>query len=131
MKIFDRTIGSLIVLGSLPILLAGCSGASEVSFSQDVKPILEQNCIKCHQEGGKGQEASGFSMTTYADLMKGTRFGPMIIAGDTLSSNLVVLMEGRADPSIRMPFTHGKWKSIARQDIETIKLWIEQGAKNN
>ncbi len=55
----------------------------------------------------------------------------MVIAGDTLSSNMVVLMEGRADPSISMPFTHGQWDSIAEQDIQTIKLWIEQGAKNN
>ena len=53
--------------------------------------------------------------------------GPMIIAGDAEGSNLLVLMEGRADPSISMP--HGEQKSVAKQDIQTIRLWIEQGAK--
>jgi len=129
MKFFNRTAGSLIILGSLPIVLAGCVGEPEVSFSQDVKPILDQNCIKCHKEGGKGQEASGLSMATYDDLMKGTRFGPMIIPGEAEISNIVVLIEGRADPSIKMP--HKEKRSIAKQDIQTIRTWIDQGAKNN
>jgi uncharacterized membrane protein len=68
-------------------------------------------------------------MTTYDDLMKGTRNGPMIIVGDVQGSNLVALIEGRADPSISMP--HGERKPIAKEEIQTIRLWIEQGAKNN
>ena len=126
---FKKTVGKLIALCLFPLMMAGCSGEPAVSYSQDVKPILEQNCMQCHQVGGAGQVASGFSMASYADLMKGTRNGPMIIAGDVEGSNLLVLIEGRADPSISMP--HGQQKSIAKQDIETIRLWIEQGAKNN
>ena len=82
-----------------------------------------------HQGGGEGEQASGFNMSTYADLMNGTRNGPMIIAGDIEGSNMLVLMEGRADPSISMP--HGDSKPVTKQDIQTIKSWIEQGAKNN
>lgn len=118
--------------GLLPVMLlalAGCAQEESVSFSQDVKPILEQNCIACHQEGGAGYEASGFSMVTYDTLMAGTQFGPMIIAGDSAGSNMIVLMEGRADPSISMP--HGAMKPVRKSDIETIRTWIEQGAKNN
>ncbi len=100
-----------------------------MSFSQDVKPILDANCIQCHQAGGEGEVASGFNMETYDSLMKGTRFGPMIIAGDVEGSNILVLMEGRADPSISMP--HGQQETISKQDIQTIRLWIEQGARNN
>ena len=73
--------------------------------------------------------ASGFNMTTYDDLMKGGQFGPMIIPGDVEGSNMIVLMEGRADPSISMP--HGAQKPVFVQDIKTIRMWIEQGAKNN
>ena len=74
-------------------------------------------------------EASGFSMMSYDDLMKGTQFGPMVIAGDSEGSNMVVLMEGRADPSISMP--HGSTKRVPKADIDTIRAWIDQGAKNN
>lgn len=114
---------------ALMMVLAGCAREEAVSFSQDVKPIIDQNCIACHKPGGDGFEASGFSMVTYEDLMKGTKFGPMVISGDSAGSNMLVLMEGRADPSISMP--HGAMKPVRKADIETIKRWVDQGAKNN
>ena len=129
MKIFYRTAGKLIMLCLLALVITGCGREDAISFSQDVRPILEQNCLECHQAGGRGLKASGFSMETYDGLMKGTNFGPMIIAGDSQGSNMLVLMEGRADPSISMP--HGKQDPVSKQDIETIKLWIDQGAQNN
>ena len=99
--------GKWLLLAALPITLAGaltgCAREEAVSFSQDVKPIIDKNCLACHKDGGKGFEASGFSMVTYDDLMKGTKFGPMIISGDSAGSNMIVLMEGRADPSISIP----------------------------
>ncbi len=111
------------------VSLTACERQEVVSFSQDVKPIIDRNCLACHQEGGEGHEASGFGMASYEDLMKGTKFGPMIISGDAEGSNMVVLMEGRADPSISMP--HGAMDPVRKSDIEVIRAWIEQGAKNN
>jgi hypothetical protein len=118
------------ILGAalLPVL-AACGGVNDVSFSRDVQPILADNCLVCHQEGGQGYEASGFSMATYDDLMKGTRNGPMVIPGDAEGSNLVVLMEGRADPSISMP--HGSMERVPQGEIDKIRRWIDQGAKKN
>jgi hypothetical protein len=127
-----RTIGKWMLPTLLPLVLSalsGCEREDTVSFSQDVRPILDQNCIACHKEGGQGFNASGFSMMTYEDLMRGTNAGPMVVAGDSLGSNMIVLMEGRADPSISMP--HGAMKPVGKADIETIRVWIDQGAKNN
>ena len=129
MNNFKKTGGKWILVGLVPMLMTACGGESAVSYSQDVKPILEKNCFECHQPGGRGEMASGLNMESHESLMKGARFGPMIIAGDPEGSNIVVLMEGRADPSISMP--HGKQQSIPKEDIETIRLWIKQGAKNN
>jgi hypothetical protein len=118
------------ILGAtLMFTLAGCEGSGSVTFSRDVQPILADNCVSCHQEGGSGYEASGFDMTTYDGLMKGTKFGPMVIAGDAEGSNLVVLMEGRADPSISMP--HGGLDRVPQSQIDLIRAWIDQGAKKN
>lgn len=122
-------VGKLLMAAALPALLAACSNEPAVSFSQDVQPILEKNCLSCHQAGGSGYVVSGFSMVSHADLMKGTNAGPMVIAGDVEGSNMLVLMEGRADPSISMP--HGSMDPVPASDIATIKLWIAQGAKNN
>jgi hypothetical protein len=123
------TAGKWLISAALLGALTGCAREEAVSFSQDVKPIIDQNCLACHKEGGEGFEASGFSMVTYDDLMKGTNFGPMVIAGDSAGSNMIVLMEGRADPSISMP--HGSMDPIRKAEIDTVRIWIDQGAKNN
>lgn len=124
-KVTKPVASSVLVLA----LTAGCEQEKTISYTRDVKPILETYCTECHLPGGAGTEASGFSMVTYEDLMRGTANGPMIIAGDSLGSNMVVLMEGRADPSIKMP--HGKAQGADKEHIETIRRWIDQGALNN
>ena len=114
-----------------PAVLFGCGEepAPPVSYSTDVKPILDRYCMRCHGEGGEGSMASGFRMETYEMLMKGTRFGPVVNPGDSFGSVLVMLVEGRADPSINMP--HDGGEAPRKADIELLKTWIDQGAKNN
>lgn len=112
-----------------PVLaLLGC-GEKPVSYSADVRPFLDKYCTRCHGEGGAGSEASGFSMDDYDSLMKGTKHGPVIKAGDSFTSVLVMLVEGRADPALRMP--HDDGESPGKEEIEVVKMWIDQGAKNN
>jgi hypothetical protein len=113
-------------------VLTGWSDAAfaeeAVSWKLDVQPILQARCVECHKPGGQGWEASGLDMTSYKGLMTGTKHGPIVIPGDTLSSNLLVLVEGRADPKVRMP--HGQ-RPLLKQQIDIIRLWIKQGAKDN
>lgn len=100
----------------------------QVSFHLDVLPILENHCVKCHHPGGPGYEASGLDLRTYEGLMKGTRHGKIVVPGDPLTSNLMVMIEGRADPSIRMPHNE---KPLLKQQIEILRDWVKQGATNN
>lgn len=124
-----KTAGKLVSICVLPLVMTACGGEPAVSFSQDVKPIIDQHCVQCHEAGGVGEVTSGLNLTSYEDVMKGTSAGPMVIAGDVEGSNLLVLMEGRADPSISMP--HGDNEPVPKKDIQTIRSWIAQGAKNN
>jgi hypothetical protein len=73
--------------------------------------------------------ASGFDLQGYDSLMKGTRYGPVVLPGEPLTSALVMLIEGRADPSIKMP--HAGAQPLTAEQIATIRRWVEQGAKNN
>jgi hypothetical protein len=121
-------------LGSvlLVLLCVGCS--RQVSFKNDVDPILKARCLSCHAPGGEGYEASGFSVETYQSVMKGTRYGPVIEPGSSIGSTLTRLIEHAADPSIAMPKSHhpGMTSEYLRQEqIDTIKKWIDQGAKDN
>ena len=107
---------------------APACAAQEVSFKLDVLPILENHCVKCHQPGGPGYQASGLDLRTYASLMKGTKHGKVVVPGDPLTSNMMVLIEGRADPSIRMPHHE---RPLLKQQIEILRDWVGQGAKDN
>ena len=101
---------------------------SKMSFRDDVVPIFVGRCVACHQPKGEGAEKSGLDLTTYAGVMKGTKFGPMVIPGDPDASNLMVLLDWRASPALRMP--HGK-KKLSSCDRDAIRTWIREGALNN
>ena len=113
---------------------AGCS--QEVSFKEDVLPILKYNCSSCHDGKGEGPLAPGFVLLTYDDLMKDTRYGPAVIPGDSSASPLYLMIDHRVDPMIQMPPHHNSRTDsnlgpLSRQTIATIATWIEEGAKNN
>jgi mono/diheme cytochrome c family protein len=105
-----------------------CAQTAKTSFAEDVMPIFRGRCVGCHQPSGEGTEKSGLDLTSYAGLMKGTNHGPMVIAGDPNSSDLMWLLDWRASPELRMP--HGK-KKLSTCDRDTIRAWIREGAKNN
>ncbi len=90
--------------------------------------------MKCHAPGGPGYAASGFSVATYQSLMKGTKFGPVVVAGSSEDSNLLRLVKHEADPSIAMPksVTPGVPAVLLEpEQIKLIETWIDQGAKDN
>jgi hypothetical protein len=99
-----------------------------LSFANDVLPLLKWKCASCHQPGGEGFEKSGLDLTSYAGLMKGTKFGPMVIAGDPDASNLMRLLDWRVPAAIRMPHGEKQLCACLRNDIRD---WIRQGAKDN
>ncbi len=114
---------------------AGC-GQQEVSYKKDVLPILKDNCFSCHDGTGEGSQASGFILLTYDDLKKGTKYGPVVVPGDSASSTLYLMIDHKVDPMIQMPPHHdapadGQMGPLSRDAIATIKTWIDQGAKNN
>jgi mono/diheme cytochrome c family protein len=102
--------------------------AEPQSFSEDVFPIFKGRCLSCHQPGAEGYEKSGLDLTTYEGLMKGTKFGAMVVPRDPEGSNLMWLLDWRASPELRMP--HGK-KKLSTCDRNAIRAWIREGAKNN
>ncbi|MBF0421396.1 MAG: hypothetical protein HQL73_00205 [Magnetococcales bacterium] len=98
----------------------------QLSFKEDVLPILKLRCMDCHTGNGPGVIESGLNLETYEGLMRGTRFGPVIIPGNAMVSNLNVLVEGRA--GIRMP--HNR-KRLTPCETTILHDWVNQGARNN
>lgn len=124
------TLGVASVIGGAMVIPSNRAWAAQVqmSFSEDILPIFKGRCIGCHQPGGAGYEKSGLDLRTFEGLMKGTKYGPMVIPGDPDISNLIWLLDWRASPELRMP--HGK-KKLSICDRDDIRRWILQGAKDN
>ena len=68
---------------------------AEVSFKEEVFPIIQIRCLSCHQPGGAGYETSGLDLRSYEGLMKGTKHGSIIVPGSALESNLIAVIEQR------------------------------------
>lgn len=120
---------------ALCILLSGCDRT--ISFGDDVQPIFLASCIECHDKSAEGYAVSGFSLSDYDSVMKGTRFGPVVIANSSISSTLYLVIASKTSPEIHMPPHHdnalaeGRGAPLSEHQIEIIQKWIDQGAQNN
>ncbi len=117
---------SLFLVSSLMVL--GCSTEKKPGYTADVRPILDKYCAECHMPNKEGANKSGFQIDSYASIMKGTKFGPVIVPGSAESSTLYRLIAGKADPAINMPH---KKEALSANEVNTIRLWIDQGANDN
>jgi len=61
--------------------------------------------------------------------VQGTKFGPVITLGSSLTSTLNVLVSGHADAAISMPF--GIKGGLPKDKVDLLNKWVNQGAKNN
>ncbi|MBF0623775.1 MAG: hypothetical protein HQL82_03105 [Magnetococcales bacterium] len=128
-----RHIGTMAILAGLGLVgalswtgTAWAEGRNQISFADDVYPILHYRCLGCHQTGGPGTEQSGLNLETYEGVMKGTKHGQVVIPGSADGSSLIRLVTG--DAAIRMPHNQ---KRLTSCEIDTLRRWILQGAKNN
>ncbi len=115
--------------------LAGCE--QQVSYTEDVQPILFASCLSCHDKDSEGYLNSGFSLDSYEAVMKGTKFGAVVVPGSSESSSLYLVIAHKTAPEIHMPphtddaLAEGRGISLTPDQIETLKLWIDQGAQDN
>ena len=136
-------IKSLMAAGLLAVCtsLIGCGQEAdvpgEVSFANDVQPILEANCVECHDVAAEGVATSGLNLRDYDGVMHGTRFGPVAVPNNSESSALYLAVAHQTDPQIQMPPHHrdalaeGRGPSLNENEIKTIQNWIDQGALDN
>lgn len=94
--------------------------AAEVSFSNDVFPILNSRCMTCH--GGERIEGE-LVMLSYAELMAGGENGAVILPGDGEGSLLYELAS-----SGKMPKRGANLNAV---QLATILEWINAGALDN
>ena len=102
----------------------------QVSYQSDISPIINNKCVECHTSpNGNGYQATGLMMGSYENLMHGSVYGPIIIAGDSQRSILNMLVEGRAG-NVRRNL-HNNGNALTDDEIKAFRVWVEQGAPDN
>jgi mono/diheme cytochrome c family protein len=91
-----------------------------VSYSRDVRPILDSRCLQCHSERIANR---GLNMESYESLMAGSQNGPVILPGNPRGSLLVKKLVGGEMPK--------RGPRLTPDQIRLIDDWIAAGAPNN
>jgi mono/diheme cytochrome c family protein len=92
-------------------------GNGTVSFTTEIQPIFNANCISCH--GG----IAGMWLTDYEHVMVGSINGAQVVPGNPDESPLLHYVETGLMPPNADP--------LSPAQIERIRRWIAEGAVKN
>ncbi len=115
-------VSALIALGFSACGKSDPTPPAEVSFITDIKPLLTDKCLPCHNTGTLLGELNLESRLLA--FQKGSK-GTFIVPGKPDDSRIYhVLVKPRADDDAMPPEGH----AMSPIDIGKIRDWIKQGA---
>ena len=89
------------------------------SFKDDIGPLLQAKCLRCHD--AKAHKAE-LNLTTPAGILKGGESGPAVVPGKADKSPLFEKVHNGSMPP-------GKKDRLTDAEIEAIRRWIAGGAE--
>lgn len=103
------------------------TAARLASFTKDIKPILDKNCISCHGKDSKKTPKGRFNATTLDGVVKGGKEeGKGVTWGDADKSSLYHLsLLGATAPNEDKAMPPKKHDPLTTEQLATIKTWIE------
>ena len=113
--LFSLVAASLFASGAL-------AQDPSVSFQRQIAPLLERRCHACHQPANAGGQ---LNLTSYSQLRKGGKEGPILVPGQPEDSLMVKMISGEPP---RMPMSGGP---LTGEEIRLIRSWISQGATDD
>src|SRR5262245_1681956 len=94
-----------------------------ISFSKDIRPILQANCLGCHQPA---KDQGSYVMTSAEKLRAGGDSGEAaIVANEPTKSHLLSRVKSTEADKVMPP---GDRKKLTADEIALIEKWISQGA---
>ncbi len=96
-------------------------------FNRQIRPILSENCFRCHGPDEKERKAK-LRLDTRDGALKELRSGGHAIVPGHANKSALIERILAADPAERMPPPKTN-KRLTAQQIDLLKRWIDQGAK--
>jgi hypothetical protein len=124
----------LVLMALIGAVHAESGSVEKTSFEKDVLPILNNYCVMCHLQGG---EQGGLSLypDAWSELVGvPSKQSPLLQVepGSPDRSYLYIKLidtgESVGGSGLLMPVQQ---QPLNQGQIETIRLWIEQGAEQN
>jgi hypothetical protein len=84
-------------------------------FENQVRPLLASRCYSCHTQTASG----GLRLDSREALSKGSRNGPVVVAGDPEGSRLIAAVKAKAMPP---------GAPLAAAEIAILERWVMGGA---
>ena len=95
-----------------------------VTFADDIKPILQKYCLKCH---GNDDQNADLNLQNYATLLQGGSAGAVVKAGQS-STSVLMLAITNEDDAARMPPESPR---LPEEVITLISKWIDTGLRKH
>ena len=120
-----------IVLGALALAGTGVaapkSSSKVIDFNRDIRPVLSDNCFKCHGPDEKERKAK-LRLDRHEDALKAAKSGDFaIVPGDIKKSKLIERITATDEDDV-MPPPKTK-KQLSQQQKDLLTRWIAEGAK--
>jgi WD40 repeat protein/mono/diheme cytochrome c family protein len=113
----------MVLLFIAPTSASAQQPKGPVSFIKDVAPILQKNCLACHDAKKKKGK---LEMTTWETFRKGGAHEDPITAGKSKES-LIITVLSSTDKDRMPPAEAGD--ALKKEQIAIIAKWIDEGAK--
>ena len=119
----------ILVLGAAvapqSVVAAAPEAAQLEFFEKHVRPVLIENCYKCHSAEAE-KVKGGFLLDTREGLLKGGDSGPAIVLGKPEESRLIKAIR-YTDPDLQMPPAKAGGK-LSAEVIAHLETWVKMGA---
>lgn len=99
---------------------------AHVDFDRDIRPILSENCYKCHGPDDGARKAK-LRFDIRSEALKPAKSGDIpIVPGSPEKSQMIVRITA-SDPDDRMPPTKSG-KTLTPTQIDLVRRWVADGA---
>ena len=116
-------IAGYIVVAAALSVFSGCGRTPEISFNEQVRPILNERCVNCH--GGIRRQAD-LSLLFRHEALAAAESGERAIVPLKPDESELLRRVSHADPKHRMPQDDDP---LTPEQIEILHTWIEEGAQ--
>jgi hypothetical protein len=94
----------------------------KIDFTKEIQPVFSSACYECH---GSEKQKGGLRLDRKQDALKGGDTGPLLVAGKSSESLLILAVTGKKEGLVQMP---KKRDPLKPEQIDLLRAWIDQGA---